>query len=205
MTRRFARAGFLILTSVLAGCAASDMPLSPSGFIGAELAVPQPVPNVVLTATDGSPYHLADSTRGRVTLLFFGYTNCPDICPVHLANLAAVLDKLPDAVRRAVTVTFVTTDPARDSLPRIRAWVRQFDRSFVGLSGSDSALVAAQVGLKVPPAVADTAGGPAGYLVGHSAQVIAVTADGMARVWYPAGTRQRDWAHDLPRLVAFGE
>jgi cytochrome oxidase Cu insertion factor (SCO1/SenC/PrrC family) len=81
--------------------------------------------------------------------------------------------------------------------------VQQFDRAFVGLSGSDSALVAAQVGLKVPPAAADTAGGASGYLVGHSAQVIAVTRDGMARVWYPAGTRQRDWAHDIPRLIDF--
>ena len=161
------------------------------------------MPDVVLTATDGSPWHLADSARGRVTLVFFGYTNCPDICPVHLANLAAVLDKLPDQVGRQVQVLFVTTDPARDSLPRIREWVRQFDRDFTGLGGSDSAIVAAQRGFGVPPAVQDTSGSAANYLVGHAAQVIAVTRDGVARVWYPAGTRQRDWAHDLPRLVAF--
>lgn len=194
---------FLILATLLGGCAAVDAPRSPSGFIGAEIVTPTPVPDVVLTTTSGAPYHLADSTRGRVTLVFFGYTNCPDICPVHLANLAAVLDKLPDEVSRHVRVVFVTTDPARDSLPRIREWVRQFDRGFIGLSGGDSVLVAAQRGLGIPPAVSDTTGAAADYLVGHAAQVIAVTRDGMARVWYPAGTRQRDWAHDLPLLVQF--
>lgn len=205
MTPLFSHPARLVLAVLLAGCGSPEQPLSPSGFVGAELARPQAVPDVVLTAPDGSPYHLADSTRDRVTLIFFGYTHCPDICPVHLANLAAVLDKLPDAVRRGVTVTFITTDPARDSLPRIRDWVRQFDRTFVGLGGSDSAIVAAQRGLGVQPAVRDTTGTAGDYLVGHAAQVIAVTRDGLARVWYPAGTRQRDWAHDLPRLVAFDD
>lgn len=194
-----------LIALLVAGCASEDLPLSPSGFIGAEVARPSPVPGVVLTTADGQPYHLADSTRGRVTLVFFGYTNCPDICPVHLANLAAVLEKLPDEIDRNVDVLFITTDPARDSLPRIREWVRQFDREFIGLGGSDSAIVAAQRGFGVLPAVKDTTGTAEDYLVGHAAQVIAVTRDGMARVWYPAGTRQRDWAHDLPRLVAFGE
>lgn len=192
----------LVVIAVGTACGGEAATLSPSGFVGAELATPQPVPEVVLTATNGAPYHLADSVRGRVTLVFFGYTNCPDICPVHLANLAAVLDRLPDAVQRSVGVVFITTDPARDSLPRIREWVRQFDRDFIGLGGSDSAIAAAQRGFGVQPAVKDTATTD-DYLVGHAAQVIAVTRDGLARVWYPAGTRQRDWAHDLPRLVEF--
>lgn len=204
MISQLRRLALPIAVTLLAGCTAAEAPLSPSGLVGAELAVAGPVPDVVLTTTAGQPYHLADSTRGRVTLLFFGYTSCPDICPVHLANLAAVLDKLPDAVRREVSVLFVTTDPSRDSLPRVEAYVRQFDREFIGLSGTDSALVEAQRGFGVPPAVRDTTGPAAGYLVGHAAQVIAITRDGMARVWYPAGTRQRDWAHDLPLLVAIG-
>ncbi len=195
----------LALLAVLVGaCHAPEQELSPSGFVGAEVVTPTPVPAVVLTGTDGQPFDLQATTRGKVSLVFFGYTNCPDICPVHLANLAAVLDKMPDDVQRQVQVIFVTTDPARDSLPRLREYVQQFDRRFIGLGGSDSLIRAAELGFGLSPAVADSAGPDGRYEVGHAAQVIAVTADGMARVWYPAGTRQRDWAHDLPLLVAFG-
>src|SRR5690606_22424382 len=95
---------------------------------------------------------------------------------------------------------FITTDPARDSLPRLRQWVRQFDRGFVGLTGSDSLIVAAEQLLGVTPAMADSSTS-SGYLVQHAGQVIAFTRDGMARVQYPFGTRQRDWARDLPRLL----
>jgi protein SCO1/2 len=159
---------------------------------------------MVFTDTEGEPYHLADETRGRVALVFFGYTNCPDICPVHLANIAAVLHKLPDEVRRDVRVLFITTDPARDTLPRLRQWVRQFDRDFVGLTGPDSLIVAAERALGVMPAVQDSSRS-SDYLVQHAGQVIAFTRDGMARVHYPFGTRQRDWARDLPRLLDANE
>lgn len=195
----------LALLAALAGaCHAPDQELSPSGFVGAEVVTPTAVPAVVLTGTDGAPFDLRAATHGKVSLVFFGYTNCPDICPVHLANLAAVLDKMPDDVQRQVQVIFVTTDPARDSLPRLREYVQQFDRRFIGLGGSDSLIRAAELGFGLSPAVKDSVGPDGRYAVGHAAQVIAVTADGMARVWYPAGTRQRDWAHDLPLLVGFG-
>jgi protein SCO1/2 len=194
----------LVAALLLIGCAAAPEQLSPSGFLGAEVIGPRPVPEVTLIDQDGAPFALRERTAGRVALLFFGYTNCPDICPVHLANLAAVLDKMDEDVRREVDVIFITTDPARDTLPRLRRWVRQFDRSFTGLTGPDSLIRATEIALGVLPAVRDTTGGP-DYEVGHAAQVIAVTRDGLARVHYPFGTRQRDWAHDLPRLVAFGD
>ncbi len=189
---------------LVAACGAPEQQLSPSGFIGAEVVTPVAVPEVTFTDQDGNPYPLRERIAGRVALIFFGYTHCPDICPVHLANLAAVLDKLSDEVRRDVSVIFITTDPARDSLPRLRSWVRQFDRSFVGLTGSDSLITATELALQVAPSVVDSSRDGA-YEVGHAAQVIAVTRDGMARVQYPFGTRQRDWAHDIPRLVAFGD
>lgn len=190
-----------VLVLLLAACAADAPELSPSGYRGADVADSLPLPDVVLTDTDGQPYALAEATRGKVTLVFFGYTHCPDICPVHLANIAAVLDKLPDAVQRDIVTLFVTTDPSRDSLPRLRQWVKQFNPQFVGLTGPDSVLARAQHALRLVPAVADTAHG----LVQHAGQVIAFSRDGLARVQYPFGTRQRDWAHDLPRLVAEGE
>jgi protein SCO1/2 len=191
----------LVVLLALAACNSAPPLLSPSGYSGAELPTPVPMPALVFTDTEGEPYHLAESTRGKVALVFFGYTNCPDICPVHLANIAAVLAKLPDEVRRDVQVIFITTDPARDTLPRLRDWVRQFDRGFVGLTGPDSLIIAAERALGVAPAVVDSNTAKA-YLVQHAGQVIAFTRDGMARVHYPFGTRQRDWARDLPKLLA---
>ncbi|MEP6590893.1 MAG: SCO family protein [Gemmatimonadota bacterium] len=198
-----------LLTTIVLGwsCSGGEQgELSPGGFLGAELTTPVPKPDFTFTDSKGAPYRLVDRTAGQVTLLFFGYTHCPDICPVHLANIAAVLDKMPDDVQRRVTVVFVTTDPARDSLPVLDKWVKGFNPAFVGLRASDSVLAAAQAEVKLPPAERDTlSDGSGGYAVGHAATVIAYTPDGVGRVMYPFGTRQRDWAHDLPRLVGYGQ
>lgn len=199
---------FVALLSVVAAfaCGGEERELSPGGFVGAELPTPLPKPAFVFTDSRGKPYDLVKETAGKVTLLFFGYTHCPDICPVHLANIAAVLDKLPDEVQRQVVVVFVTTDPARDSLPVLDAWVKGFNRSFVGLTASDSILIAAQSMLQLLPAQRDTLTKPDGsYGVGHAAQLVAFTRDGLGRVMYPFGTRQRDWAHDIPVLIAHGQ
>ena len=181
-----------------------DRELSPGGFIGAEVVSPRPMPNVVLTDAKGQPYPLAEKTRGTVTLLFFGYMHCPDVCPVHLANIAAVLDKLPEEVARQVNVVFVTVDPARDSMAVLAPWVAGFDPRFIALTGSDSTIKAAQLAAGLLTAEQDTTRGAKDYLVGHASQVIAHTRDGLGRVQYPFGTRQRDWAHDIPRLVEYG-
>lgn len=179
---------------------------SPSGFFGAELPLPVPKPDFTFTDSKGKPFPFVAQTAGKVTLLFFGYTSCPDICPVHLANIAAVLDKLPDDVQRHVAVIFVTTDPARDTIPALDTWIKGFSPTFIGLTASDSVLAAAQAMVKVLPAERDTVrDAKGGYTVGHSATVIAYTRDGLGRVMYPFGTRQRDWAHDLPLLVAYGQ
>jgi protein SCO1/2 len=122
-----------------------------------------------------------------------------------MANIAAVLADLDYADRARIRVVFVTTDPERDTPGRLREWLDRFDRSFVGLRGSEAEVNAIQAALHLPAAVRQPSGPgplPGAYGVGHAAQVIAFTADGRARVVYPFGTRQSDWAHDLPRLVA---
>lgn len=197
----------LLAAGALACGEETDRPLSPGGFVGAEVVTPRPMPDVVLTDAEGAPFPLAERTRGTVTLLFFGYMHCPDICPVHLANIAAVLDKLPDEVRREITVIFVTVDPVRDTMPLLHQWVTGFDPRFIALTGSDSLIRAAQLAAGLLTAQRDTisAAPGGGYLVGHASQVIAHTRDGLGRVQYPFGTRQRDWAHDIPKLIQYGE
>jgi protein SCO1/2 len=197
----------LVLPLLLVACStAPARELSPNGFVGAEVEPLRPIPTVPFVDTRGEPYDLAAAAEGKVLLLFFGYTNCPDICPVHLANIAAVIKRMPDAVQRQVLTVFVTADPARDTLPRLHEWVTGFDREFVGLTGEQWAIDSAQVALGLVPAVLDTARkSMQEYLVGHAGQVIAFTKDGLARVHYPFGTRQRDWAADLPKLLAWPE
>ncbi len=162
--------------------------------------VPDPVPDFTLTDTAGHPFRFRKEADRSLTLLYFGYTHCPDVCPVHMANLAAVLKDLPWELRQRIKVVFVTTDPDRDTRAVLRQWLDAFDPGFVGLSGTVAQVNAAQALLGIPPLVREerTSGD---YGVGHAAQVIAFTPDGRTRVDYPFGTRQADWAHDLPLLA----
>src|SRR3990172_2679725 len=112
-----------------------------------DVSIPRPA--FTLTDTDGKPFAFAERTAGRLTFLEFGYTNCPDVCPVHMANLSTVLTNLAPSDRMRTTVVFVTVDPDRDS-----------------------------------------------------AVVLVFTADDTAHVMYPFGTRQSDWARDIPMLLA---
>lgn len=177
-----------------------------TGYRGVELERPVPEPDVVLTSDRGEPYRLAEETEGSVTLLFFGYTNCPDVCPAQMANLAAVYEDLRPSVRERIQVLFVTADPARDTLSRLRRWVDGFHESFVGLRGPPATVDSLQRALGLQPGVRRPGdGGAAGrYAVAHSSAVLAFTPDDTAHLAYPFGTRQRDWAHDLPKLVEEG-
>lgn len=158
-----------------------------------------PRPDFVLRTTAGERYDFRRETAARPTLLFFGYTSCPDVCPVHLANIAAVLKKLPPEQARAFTVVFVTTDPKRDTPSRIRRWLDQFDPRFVGLVGTPTEVAGAQRAAGLDPAAGDTA--KAEYDVAHAAVVLGFSRDDSAHVVYPFGVRQDDWAVDLPRLL----
>lgn len=167
---------------------------------GRVLAEPVAMPDAVLVDTSGEPYDLRAETEGRTTLLFFGYTHCPDVCPIHMANIAAVLDDLGAPVRDRLDVVFVTTDPERDTPERLDAWLARFDPDFVGLTGPAGAVEEMQRALNLTPSFRQEID-EGEYLVAHASQVVAFGPDGVARVVYPFGVRQVDWTHDLPILV----
>lgn len=196
------RAALGALAALAWGCADREPELAAGRgqFRGAEVRDPRPKPAFTLTATDGTPFDFQRRTEGKLTLLFFGYTHCPDICPVHLANIAAVRKKLTPSERDRMTVVFVTVDPDRDSLAVIRRWLDNFDPDFVGLRGTLDQANAIQLGLDLPPTQIAVDG--AGTVdVAHAAQVLVFAPDGKLRLVYPFGTRQDDWAHDLPLLL----
>lgn len=166
------------------------------------LEQPVSLPDLALPAADGTPYHFAERGEGRIVLLFFGYTYCPDICPVHLANLGAVLRDLPLETTREIEVVFVTADPERDTPERLTEWLGALHPRFVGVRGTRDQVNALERSLGLPPSAVDSTAGPGGsYLVAHAGQILVFDRDGTARYAYPFGVRQRDWRRDLPRLV----
>jgi protein SCO1/2 len=118
-----------------------------------------------------------------------------------MAGLGAVIDRLPFEMRNRIAVVFVSTDPDRDSAERIREWLHRFGPSFIGLRGDIAEVNRIQESFGIAPAGKGAADGRGGYVVGHSAQVLAFQPDGIARYAYPFGTRQADWLADIPLLV----
>lgn len=171
---------------------------------GVKLAPPHPKTDFTLDDTQGKPFHFVADTRGKVTLLYFGYTYCPDVCPLQLANIAAALKQMTPQEQDQVKVVFVTTDPARDTPERLRSWLDNFDKRFIGLRGPLDSVNTIGATFGLPPATMEMmdhqAGPVAMYGVGHAAQVLAYSADDSLRTEYPSGFSIADWKNDLPLL-----
>ena len=169
-------------------------------YRGGLVSPPLPKAKFTLTDTSAAPYDFWQKTEGYVTLVFFGYTHCPSECPLHMANIAMALKRMPASVAEQIKVVFVTTDPGRDNPNVLRSWLDYFDKRFIGLTGSEAAIEAAQQASGVPPA-RKTPLTNREYELGHASFVIAYTKDNLAHVIYPGGINQNDWVQDLPRLV----
>ncbi|MDP9200287.1 MAG: SCO family protein [Pseudomonadota bacterium] len=149
----------------------------PAALLHATLfEAPRPMPAMRLTDHRGQPYG-AERLRGRWTFLFFGFTNCPDICPTTLATLAAVragLADLPASERPEVVL--VSVDPARDTPEILARYVAHFDPTFTGLTGDTAAIEALtrELGIAVVIGAPDTHGA---YTVDHTAAILLVDAD----------------------------
>jgi protein SCO1 len=155
-------------------------------------------PEFVLTDDTGHAYDFDQRTKGQLTLLYFGYTHCPDFCPITMDTISGALADLPD---KPVTVVFVTTDPGRDTPAVLHKWLANFNGSFVGLTGTPAQLAAAQNAAGVSVAIADKPDKNGSYQVGHAASVLAYTPDGLQHLSYPFGTTQSDWVHDIPQIL----
>lgn len=203
-------ARLLVVVALAAACTPSsttarlpaEITPDADGRAGVVLDPPVERPHTDLVATDGTPFDLAQATRGRPALVFMGYTSCPDICPVHLAAIARALDETGLRAGRDLDVVFITADPDRDSAEVVRDFLDNFDRDFLGAVGSSEqvAQAARALGLPEPVLEGDPDSGEF-YTVGHGGQVLAFGADGPARLAYPFGVRTSHWVADLPRLV----
>ncbi len=200
---RVIRASLLALALLVSGCDSAPSPGSADpiqrGYRGVLIDPVPPRPDIVMNDTRGAPFDLRDRTDGRLLFLFVGFTHCPDVCPVQMANLGAVLRANPQWASRT-TVVFVTADPDRDTPERLEEWLSAFNPGFVGLRGAHEEVHRLEDALKLPrSAVPEIREGS--YSVGHAAQVVAFTPDGTRYLQYPFGTRQEDFAHDIPQLL----
>lgn len=167
------------------------------GLRGLELEIPLPRPEFTLTDEAGAPYDFRAETTGRPTFLFFGFTNCPDICPTTMADVAVAIRELPAELAEQVQVVFVTTDPTTDTGSVLGEYLDHFDadlpNGFVGLTGTIPEVEAAQRAAKVT--VAQDMGRT------HSAQLQLYGPDDLARVVYVGGSSPDDIVHDLPLIM----
>lgn len=195
MDKKLIWVGAGILLVVVLAAALSFIFAKPPTFRGTLYAEPfPPAADFELTQADGTQFRLSDQ-KGKVVLLFFGYTSCPDVCPTTLAEMKMVLDKLGDA-SKDVQVVFVSVDPDRDTSEKMQAYVEHFNPSFIGLSGSLEELEPIWNGYSI---IRETVEGDSafGVIINHTARVFLVDPQGNMHLTYAYQTPVEDIAHDI--------
>jgi protein SCO1 len=168
-------------------------------YQGVGLVPPRPRPAFTLTDTSGATYPFAAKTQGKTTMLFFGYTNCPDICPATMADIGVALRAVPVATQKQITVVFVSTDVEHDTGPVIARWLANFSpdthATFVGLRGTQAQVDAAQAASHI--FLAEDGGQT------HSTQVLLFGPDDYAHdsFVYNDNGEAKQMQHDLPLVV----
>jgi protein SCO1/2 len=173
----------------------------PYALHGSEIVPPMPAPPVQLTRADRSTFDLAD-LQGRIALIFFGYTSCPDICPTTLADMKRIKAGL-GAQAETVDFVFISVDPQRDTPERIQNYISGFDPAFIGLSGSEEQLTPVWKGYGVYRQVQEGASA-LGYLVDHSTRSYLIDVSGNLRLTYAYGTPVEDVVRDIRFLLKEG-
>ncbi|MFI6374032.1 SCO family protein [Streptomyces sp. NPDC050546] len=210
-TKTFAAAALLAAASLtLTACGSggdSDKPVAVvSEEAGTEKAAtvldkPFEKPDLVLTDTQGKKYDLRKETEGKPTLIYFGYTHCPDVCPSTMSNIAVAKKQLPKAEQDDLRVVFVTTDPDRDNPAELGKWLKGIDPQFIGLTGDFATIQAGArtLGISLDAPRKDKNGK---IISEHGTQVIAFSpkTDG-GYVLYGEDATVDDYTKDLPEIV----
>ncbi|MFE9440634.1 SCO family protein [Streptomyces sp. NPDC006602] len=209
--KTFAAAALLAAaTLTLSACGSSDDNGAPVTVVSEEagsdkaatvLDQPFEKPDLVLTDTRGKSYDLRKETAGKPTLIYFGYTHCPDICPLTMNNIAVAKKSLPKSEQDELRVVFVTTDPDRDTPAELGKWLKGIDTQFVGLTGDFPTIQAGArtLGISIEPTHKDKNGKVVSV---HGTQVVAFSPKTDAGyVLYGEDATVDDYTKDLPKLV----
>ncbi|MFF7447680.1 MULTISPECIES: SCO family protein [unclassified Streptomyces] len=209
--KTFAAAALLAAASLtLTACGSGDDSDSPVAVVSEDsgpdkaatiLDKPFEKPDLVLTDTTGKKYDLRERTKGRPTLIYFGYTNCPDVCPLTMNNIAVAKKQLDKAQQDKLRVVFVTTDPERDTAKELGTWLKGIDPQIVGLTGDFATIQAGArtLGISIEPPHKDKNGK---IVSTHGTQVVAFSPknDG-GYVLYGEDATVDDYTKDLPKLI----
>jgi len=199
MDRKLIWIGGSILLLVGFVAALSFVFAKPPSFRGTLYGEPfPPAPEFELTKADGTLFRMSDQ-RGKIVLLFFGYTSCPDICPTTLAEMTQVMNGLGDASKH-IQVVFVSVDPVRDTPEKIQEYVSRFNSTFIGLSGSQAELEPIWQSYSIFRAETQT-DSAMGVIIDHTARLNLIDAEGNLRLSYAYGTPVEDIVHDLELLL----
>ena len=186
----------LIAATLLGACSKTHE------FAGTELEHQRPAPDIIGTNWSGEPFRSQD-LRGKVVLLFFGFTSCPDVCPLTLAELQQVKRLLEDDAEK-LAVVFVTVDLETDTVERLAEYIPAFDPTFYGVRMDKTTLASAQKAYGIYAEKVDHAGGHAANAtsnIQHSDYTLAIDPQGNWRVVYAADVEAEAIAVDVRYLL----
>lgn len=185
--------GLVVALLSMTAASAADRPTLKAGVF----EPPRAAPELSLEASTGGKLALANY-RGKVVLLGFGFTACPEVCPTTLAVLAQARKRLGPQGEQ-VQVVYVTVDPERDDADRMRAYLRGFDPTFIGGTGTSAQLAEVRKNYGV---MAERKPVGNSYTVGHSSSVYLIDRDGLLRGMMPYGRLPDDFVHDVRALLS---
>ncbi|UCF28584.1 MAG: SCO family protein [Chloroflexota bacterium] len=174
-------------------------PTRPYTFQGSLIDPPVAAPSFELTDVDGHRVQLSD-LDGQVVIMFFGYTSCPDICPVTLSDFLKIRSRLGTQADE-VSFVFVTVDPERDTPERMKKYLTNFDPDIIGLTGTRGELESVWASYGVYEARLE-GGSEDNYLVDHSSRIYVIDAEGNLLLTYLFGTENTVIAEDVRHLVS---
>ncbi len=189
-----------VLSLLVVGVAALTLVFAkPASFRGTSYGEPYPqAAEIELTKSNGETFRLSEQ-KGKIVLLFFGYTACPDVCPTTLAELRLVMEELGDKTRQ-VQVVFVSVDPERDTPEKIQEYVAHFNQDFIGLSGNPDELqiIWDNSGVFRERVESESA---FGSIINHTARTYLIDQDGNLRLSFGFQTPVEDMVHDIEILL----
>ncbi len=185
-----------------------------AGVMGARFLVPGPTGSAQQGAVPiGGPFRLTDQNgkavtdqdyRGRFMLIYFGYTFCPDICPLGLQTIAQALDELPPELQDQIVPIFITIDPARDTVAVMKDYVAGFHPRLIGLTGSEAEIDQAVRAYRVYASKAATTAADGSYLVDHSTFTFLMDRNGEYLTHFGHDITAEEMAQKLKELVGAG-
>ncbi|NOT06316.1 MAG: SCO family protein [Anaerolineales bacterium] len=197
MNNKTLRTGIIVIFVIILAVVANLLFAGQSGFRGTAYNEPYPLaPYFELTDSNGDLFRLSDQ-RGKIVLLFFGYTSCPDVCPTTLAELNLALKEIGGKAS-SVQVVLVSVDPDRDTPQRVQEYVSRFNPSFIGLSGTTTELQNIWTDYDIFREIVQS---DSGIIVNHTARTILIDNDVKMRLSYGFGTPVDDIVHDLELIL----